>query len=182
MGADATGFDPVLLLNGGLVIRETVRRPAPISDNVVLTNQVMISAAIPMIAGDVISRIAARTGGTAGATISNWWFALYDTNLALLQQTPDQASAALASNTTLDLAFNAPIRVPASGIYYAGFMVNATTRPSMMSLLSVAGVNAGLVAGQKIISQTSGSGLTATAPATIATPTSVGSTLYVACY
>jgi hypothetical protein len=56
--------------------------------------------------------------------------------------------------------------VPTTGIYWAAIHVKATTVPTLMGTIAVKPI----VTGERNLAQTSGSSLTATAPATIATP------------
>lgn len=190
---DFSGVNPIDLLNGGGVVRESFNgRSAGMSDlgGSVLTTQVMLSVAVPCIAGDPISKIAMRSGATAAGTPTNWWFALYDPAGALIAQTADQLTAAWAASATKDLslvAFGAAAATTAqtytlqqTGVYYAAVMMKATTTPSLVGAsLFDAALSTGLVTGQKQLAQTSGSALTGTAPATIATPTAVVNRAYV---
>lgn len=57
-------------------------------------------------------------------------------------------------------------------MYYAAFMMKATAVTSLVGrTLALAGASTGSISGQKALAQTSGSSLTTTAPATVATPT-----------
>ena len=144
------------------------------SDTAALTTQVMTMVALPLNAGDLITKLAFKSGATAAGTPTNYWFALYDTAGALISQTADQASTAWAADTTKDLALATPYLVPTPGVYYAGIMVKATTVPSLVGCtLARAAVSTGFLSTDKVLSQTSGSGLTTTAPATIVTPTAI---------
>lgn len=134
--------------------------------------QVMGSYGIVLYAGDTISRLVFRSGAVGANTPTNWWFALYDPALNLLQQTADQLTTAWALNTTKDLALAAPVVVPTTAVYYAAVMVKATTVPNWLgSATSNTGATGGYVAGERARAQTSGSALTTTAPASIAAPT-----------
>lgn len=136
---------------------------------VALTTQVMTSVPIHLRAGDVITNVSARSGATAADTPTNWWFALYDnsTTPALLAQTADQTSTAWAANTTKTVALASPVTITRSGIYWVGIMVKATAVPTLIG----SAVAPAIVTGERNLSQSSGSSLTATAPATVATPT-----------
>ncbi|MFD0347334.1 hypothetical protein ACFQ0M_17260 [Kitasatospora aburaviensis] len=59
--------------------------------------------------------------------------------------------------------------IQTDGTYWVGIMVKATTVPSLVGVSTTA--SAGIVTGEKNLAQTSGSALTTTAPATIASPT-----------
>lgn len=141
-----------------------------------LTTQVMLSAAIALNTGDTVTNLTFVSGATAAGTPTNWWFALYSSAAtpALLAQTADQTTTAWAANTAKTVALSTPQLISTSGIYYVAIMVKATTPPSLLcDVLGIAGAGGALISGQKPLAQTSGSSLTTTAPATIATPTGV---------
>lgn len=138
-----------------------------------LTTQVMTSVAVPVQTGDLISNITFVSGATGAGTPTNWWFALYDGGGNLLAQSADQTNTAWAASTAKTLALTTSQRVSAAGVLYAAVMVKATTVPTLIGANLAVAVAAGAIAGSKVLSQTSGSALTTTAPATIATPTTV---------
>ncbi len=146
-----------------------------------LTTQVMLDTALYLEAGDVVTALTFVSGGTAAGTPTNWWFALYDTaaNPALSGQTADQGSTAWAANTPMKVNLATPYTVPTTGIYRAAIMVKATTPPTLIGSPLQAAASAAVATGQKVMAQTSGSSLVATAPGTIATPTAVGNVPYV---
>jgi hypothetical protein len=147
-----------------------------------LTTQVMLSVALPLAAGDVVTNLTFLSGGTAAGTPTNWWFALYDTATtpALIAQTADQTSTAWAANTAKTVALTAPYTALTEGVYYAAVMVKAATPPTLAGVaLENAAAAGAVVSGLKILAQTSGASLTTTAPATIATPTTVANIPYV---
>ncbi|MFI8104709.1 hypothetical protein [Streptomyces sp. NPDC086023] len=136
---------------------------------VALTTQVMTSVPIFLRAGDVVTNISFRSGATAADTPTNWWFALYDTasTPALVGQTADQTTGAWAANTTKTVALASPYTVVKTGIHWVGIMVKATAVPTLLGCVAAPAI----VSGERNLSQSSGSSLTTTAPATIATPT-----------
>jgi hypothetical protein len=145
------------------------------ADLAALTTQVMLSVAVPVQVGDLITSITFKSGATAAGTPTNWWFALYDNSAtpALLAQTADQTSTAWAANTAKTVALATAQRVTSSGVYYASIMVKASTPPTLIGAnVSLAGAAAAIVS-SAVLAQTSGSSLTTTAPATIASPTTV---------
>ena len=160
--------------NGKVLIPETLdRRHTTNDETAVLTTQVMLSAAISLPTGTVVNKIGFITGATAGATMTNWWVALYSSAAtpALIAQSADQTSGAIAASTAIEVSLATAQTITASGTYYVALMVKATTVPSLVfKTLPVAAISTGRT-GQSILVQTSGSALTATAPATIATPT-----------
>lgn len=136
---------------------------------VALTTQVMTSVPIFLAAGDVITNVSVRSGATAADTPTNWFFALYSNAAtpALLAQTADQTTGAIAANTTLTVALATAQTISTSGIYWVGIMVKATAVPTLLGCA----VAPAIATGERNLSQSSGSSLTTTAPATIATPT-----------
>lgn len=163
-------------LDGGAYLRKNLRRREVTGNLAALTTQVMTSVAVYLEKGDVVSNLTFVSATTAAATPTNWWFALYDNSAtpALLRQTADQTSTAWAANTAKTLALSSAYKVTATGIYYAAVCVKASTVPTLAGASLHNAVEAGaVVAGQKVLAQTSGSSLTDTAPATIATPTTV---------
>lgn len=136
---------------------------------VALATGVMTSVPIKLYAGDVITNVSFRSGATAAGTPTAWWFALYSSAAtpALLSQSADQTSTAWAANTTKTLALGSAQTITQTGIYWVGINVTATTPPTLLG--TVAGP--AIVTGERNLSQSSGSGLTTTAPSTIATPT-----------
>lgn len=147
-----------------------------VSDAAVLTTQVMSSAPIFLEPGDVVTSITFASGNTPAGTPTNWWFALYSDAAvaALLAQSADQGAGAWAANTPKTLALSSPQAISRAGIYYAACMVKATTPPTLVGATLLNAVYGGALGlGLKVQSQTSGSGLTTTAPATIASPTTI---------
>lgn len=163
------------VLNGGLVqlgnslnpARSTVRREDVTTDvaATLVTTEVTL-VAVALFAGDVITKIAVKSGATAANTPLNQWFALYSA-AALLGQTADQTTTAWGANTVKDLSLVTAVTIATTGIYYVGIGVKATAVPSLPSkVLPLAGVSVGLLAGQATLAQiTSGAALTGTAPA-----------------
>ena len=139
------------------------------TNHVALATGVMTSVPIYLVAGDLVTNLSFVSGNTGAGTPTNWWFALYDTQAtpALIEQTADQTSTAWAANTVKTLALATAYRVVKTGIHWAACMVTATTPPHLLGTLGSRPV----VTGERNLSQSSGSSLTATAPATIASPT-----------
>lgn len=163
------------------VDRRNMRRLDGISNLAALTTQIMTSVAIPLQAGDIVTSLTFKSGATAAGTPTNYWFALYSNAAtpALLAQSADQLTAAWAADTAIKLALATPQLISVSGVYYAAIMVKATTVPTLIGATIQADASTGMTAADKVIAQTSGSSLVATAPATIATPTTVGTVPYV---
>lgn len=175
--------DPDFLMDGGTTIRTNIPRLSMVSDLSALTTQVMLSVAVPLQAYDEVTSVTFRTGGTAANTPTNWWVALYDSAAtpALLAQSADQTTTAIAADDTITLALASVVQIPTSGVYRVGIMVKATAVPTLVGVsVDHAEVSAAMFSGQAPLAQTSGSSLTTTAPATVATPTAVATVPWVA--
>lgn len=181
-GGHRPDTDPQWLLNGSPtgVLRENLTRGDLGGNLAALTTQIMTAVAIPLEAGDVVTNLTFCSATTAAGTPTNWWFALYSTAAtpALLGQTADQTSTAWAANTVKTVALAAPYTVLTTGVYYAAIMVKATTVPTLLGASLNANASAAIITGQKVLANTSGATLTDTAPATIATPTTVATVPY----
>ncbi len=166
---------------GGATTAANLPRTLAASDLAALTTQVMTSTAIYLPAGFTVTNLTFVSGATAAGTPTNWWYALYSTAAtpALLSQTADQLTAAWAANTAVTLALTTPYVIPAAGVYYAAVAVKATTVPTLAGATSRVPVVSGALSTDKTLAVTSGSALTGTAPATIATPTNVATIPYV---
>ncbi|MDX6227394.1 MAG: hypothetical protein QOI76_784 [Frankiales bacterium] len=136
---------------------------------VALATGVMTAVRIKLFAGDVITNISVRSGATAAGTPTAYWFALYSNagTSALLAQTADQTSTAWAANTTKTLALATAQTISKTDYYWVAIMVTATTPPTLLGTIGVAPI----VTGEANLSVTSGSALTTTATATLASPT-----------
>lgn len=157
-------------------VRSTMIFPSANTTDVTnaLTTQVMYSCGIVLREGDIITNIGMQFGHTAAGTPTNWWFALYDDSAtpALLAQTADQLTGAIAADSYKEVALTAPQVIGHDGLYNVALMVKATTVPSILS--AVAATSKQHARGKTNIptlAATSGSSLTGTAPATIASPT-----------
>ena len=155
-----------------------VRRLAT-SNGAALTTGVMTSVSIWLPAGITVSQIGFVSATTAAGTPTNWGYALYSSAAtpAKLAQTADQTTTAFAANTLLFKALATPQVITKSAFYWVSMWMAATTVPTLLStpafasgLLNVGGINP-IASSEVALAVTSGSALTATAPATIATPT-----------
>lgn len=139
------------------------------SNSVALTTQVMTAVPIFLAAGEVVTNVNFFVGTTAAGTPTNWWAALYSNAAtpALLSQSADQTTTAMAANTKVTVALGAAQTISKSDVYWVALMVKATTVPTLLGALAVPPI----VTGERNLAVTSGSALTTTAPATLATPT-----------
>jgi hypothetical protein len=168
--------------NGGVAI-ENYGRELISADLAALTTQVMLCVGVPVQGGEPVASITFLSGATAANVPTNYWAALYRPDGTLIVQSPDKLTAAWAADTAVTFTLSAPFGGGDAGVYYAALMVKATTPPSLMGRsVNRATASGAIASGQKILAQTSGSGLTGTAPATIAAggPLTVVNVPYVA--
>lgn len=170
---DAQDFPGVDFSDG--LYRANMRRREATANQTAFTSATMKSTPLYLREGDVVTNLTFVSATTAGATLTNWWFALYSpaTTPALLGQTADQEDAAWAAYTAKTLALTSPVTIAETGWHWAAISVKASTVPTLLG--SVAHLNAvmvnAIVTGEKVLAQISGDTLTDTAPATIASPT-----------
>lgn len=95
--------------------------------------------------GLVISNISFISGSTGAGTPTNYWFTLHDRSRVALARTADQTTTAWAANATKTLAVAQTTAGAASsytttysGLHYLGFMIKATTTPSLIGEGSMA--------------------------------------------
>jgi hypothetical protein len=138
------------------------------TNQVALATGVMTAVRIKLFAGDVITNVSVRSGATAAGTPTNYWVALYSNagTPALLSQSADQTSTAWAANTTKTIPLAAAQTIAKTDYYWVAINVTATTPPTLLGTIGVAPI----VTGEANLAVSSGSGLTATATATLAAP------------
>jgi len=168
---------------------ESIPRYLAGTDNAIGATGVVHSTFVPVQPGDAISNITFVTGGTAAATPTAGFAAIYSSAGALLGQTADFATTARAANTAFTVALVTPIAISGQASGQSGVFVaisfTAGTVPTLRGLTvgnaAVSGA-LGLAApsAPRILGQTHGSAVGATAPATIATPTTVATVIYFA--
>lgn len=95
-------------------------------------------AAIHLVKGMLVTTITFVNGATAGASLLNQWFSLSSSARVLLGVTNDDTSTAWAANAAKTLTLAEPYLVPATGLYYLGVMVKATTVPTLLGHTNVA--------------------------------------------
>lgn len=167
-----------LPLTGGPsgTLKSTISQTMPLEASVSACQPatgVMDLTAIYLTTGQTITNINFVTGSTAAGTPTHTWFALYDDGrgsatsgqLALLGQTADQGSGAVAANTNLGLSLITPWTTQYTGIYYVAFMNSGTTVPTLSGVIRASSASIALAAAAgALYSGTAGSSLTATAP------------------
>jgi hypothetical protein len=109
-----------------------------------------IMVPIPVLPGDVFSKVAVLVGGTAAETPTHQWGALYEGALVsseatLLSQSPDEETAAIEKEKLYAWKLKAAQTVTAAmaphGFVYAAVQVTATVEPSLLGQTVVAAAN-----------------------------------------
>jgi hypothetical protein len=140
---------------------------------------VMKAVPVAVDQGQVVSAITVLVGATAGATMTHQWAALYQGTgaaPALIGQSTDATSGAIAASAAFKFTLATPQLITSTnapyGFIYAAVMVAATTVPSLATAATPTAVTyAWTTNGPLGLSLTSGSSLTTTATATLASPT-----------
>ena len=120
------------------------------TDNAAFTTGQINYVAVTLYAGDVVNYVGCLVGGTAGATLTHAFGALYDPNGNLLAQSTDQqltsitsgvpanttGITALAANTVAAFLLGSqatptPVGIATTGVYFIALSVTGTTIPSL---------------------------------------------------
>jgi hypothetical protein len=132
--------------------------------------------AIYIPAGTLINSISFWSATTAGATLTNQLFGLYDNNRNLLATSVNNTNTAWAANSRKTLALTAPFTTTYSGLYYLAIMVTAGTVPTLKG--NTAKTGGQLNAGEPSMGGTSNTGLTTALPATANAPGTVTTSVW----
>ena len=97
----------------------------------IIQNQRLSVVQVFLTAGQIVTDISFASQTTAGATLVNQVFGLYDIAGNRLAVTNDDGATAWPATTVKTLTLTAPYTVPTTGYYYAAFLVNATTVPTL---------------------------------------------------
>lgn len=147
----------------GAAIDETIRRADATSATAqsLTSGTLHLTGAILLPAGVQVSRVGFVSGSTAGATLTNQWFAIVrQSDLAVLAVTADDGATAWAANTLKELVLSAPLQMADDTPVYLGVLVAATTTPTLAGAALSNAVIAGL-GGTAKLTGTSTTGLTA---------------------
>jgi hypothetical protein len=158
------------------VFAESIPKLLAGGDLAIAATGVELAFDIQLDAGDVVTSLTFVTGGTAAGTPTAGYAVLRDSAGAKLAQTADFGSTARAANTAYTVALSAPYVVSGSGLFKVGISFTATTVPT---LRGISLGNAAVAAVGRACTQTHGSSVGATAPATIASPTSASVIPYI---
>lgn len=141
-------------------------------------------AAVPVTPGEVITKVGVLVTNTAGGTPTHGFAAVYagtGSAPALIAQSPDTGSGAIAANGLYNWTFTSPLSVSAInapfGFVYVLMSVTAGTLPTIVTVtgptIGAWGTMVPPSTAPLLFAATQGSGLGATAPATIASYTNV---------
>ncbi len=122
-------------------------------------------AKVTLGAGDLGTNLSFVSGGTAGATMTAWWLALYSPAGVLMAQTADQVAGAIAANTAFTIALATPQRIrESSKLYRIGLMVAASTVPTVVGVTVPPALSG---PAEQVLSEETSATYTTTAPATL---------------
>lgn len=146
----------------GAAVDETMRRVDATSATAqALTSGTLhLTGAIVLPGGVPVSRVGFVSGSTAGATMTNQWFAIVrQSDLVVLAVTVDDTSTAWAANTLKELVLSSPLQIVDDTPVYLGVMVAGSTTPNLAGATLSNAVIAGL-GGTAKLTGTSTTGLT----------------------
>lgn len=173
------GYTPVVtypyVINGHKA--ESIPRTIAGVNIAAATSGTLVMQAIWLPAGLTINNLITMSGTTASATQTNRWLALYDQNRALLRQGPNALTTVIAANTLWSDAITA-YTTTYSGIHYIGIMTAATTANSLIG--ATAAGNLAIRNQAPILTGTSTTALTTTAPNPAAAITATANSYWVA--
>lgn len=174
------GFTPQVTAPYGITgtKAESIPRPLAGVNIAAVTSGTMVMQAIWLPAGTVINNLITHSGTTASATQTNRWMALYDQNRNLLAQSTNATTTVLAANTLWTAPLSAAFTTTYSGIHYIGMMTAATTANSLIGVTAAG--NAAIRGQAPILTGTSSTGLTTTAPNPAAAITATVNSYWVA--
>ena len=118
-------------LPSGVIAETTPRQLLNYGNEPLLTSGKLYLASIYLPKDAVITSISFTASTTGAGTPLNQWFALYDSSLALLRQTLDDTTTAWGTGVTKTLNLTSTYTTTASGMFYLGIMVKATTVPTL---------------------------------------------------
>lgn len=141
-------------------LAETVSRDMAAGNTQTMTSGTLWLSAIVLPKDLVITSITWFSAATALNLGTNQWFVLCDASRAPLRFTSDDTSTAWAGNTEKTLNLTSTYTTVTEGLHYLGFMVAATTPPTMRGQVLTASTIEGLA---PILWGASTTGLTNTA-------------------
>lgn len=111
---------------------ETAPRWAQGSSMTPTTGTVTLNS-IPLPKNLVVNSLSFFVKTQAAAGVSHGWYTILDSSMIVRAVSADQGSSTIwgTINTLVPLTMTAPFTVPSAGDYYAGFMVAASTMPTL---------------------------------------------------
>lgn len=151
---------------------ETVPRMFAGANGAIAATGVELAVAVALNPGDLVTTITFVTATTAAGTPTAGYACLRNPAGTLLAQTADFGSTARAANTKYSVTLATAQLITDAGLYYVGISFTAATVPTLRSIdMGNAALAGAVLSSFPILVQSHGSGVGATAPATIATPT-----------
>jgi hypothetical protein len=159
---------------------ESIPRYVAGGDMAIAATGVELAVAVPLQYGDLVTSIAFVVGGTAAGSPTAGYVCLRSPAGALLAQSADLGSTARAANTAYSIALATPQLITVPGMYLVGVSFTASTVPTLRGVTLGNAAVAGNIAslGGVVLVKSHGSAVGATAPATVATPTTTAAVPY----
>jgi hypothetical protein len=111
---------------------ESMSRLLPVNVGTFLTSTTLQMTAIPLLKGQTVTSVTFVSGTTALSAGSNQWAALFDGSRNKVAISADDTSTAWGANTAKTFTMTTPYTATATGTYYVGLMVKATTVPTLL--------------------------------------------------
>lgn len=170
-------FDPGSVYQPSGYLAESIPRTIAGVAQAAFTSGTMAMQAIYLRAGTTVTNIS-YFNTTASATQTNRWVALYDSTRNLLGQSATAGATATTANSIVTQALTTPYKITQSGLYYAGILVAATTMNVAVGVTAAG--NAAFRGIAPILTGTSTTALTTTAPNPAAAITATTASYWVA--
>lgn len=185
MHHDVNGADYGYTLNApgnlgltGTLAESIPRNLCPEVNTTVAVSGRLFMQSIYLTAGQTISNVILWSATTAAVTPTNYNVGLYNSALSLLAEGTNKTTEAWAANSQKTFALTSSYRVPASGLYYVGYYMTATTVATLKG--GTAKTGGQLAAGVPILHGISTTGLTTALPNPAAAITAGTANIYVA--
>lgn len=164
---------------GNSTFVETIPRNQAVSNLAIAATGVVLTVAVPLNFGDIVANISFVVGTTAAGTPTAGYAALRTPAGVVVATSADFGSTARAANTAYTAAMTTAYLVSTPGLYLVDISFTASTVPSLLGVSLANAVLAGaVISGMPVLAQSHGSAVGATAPATIATPTTLATIPY----
>lgn len=118
-----------------LAIAESFPRQIAANSSALVFGQMQF-VAIPLLKGQIVSKIGFVSGTTAISGQTNQWFALWNSAVGLIGTTTDDTTTSWPANTEKALSMQANYTVLADALFYVSVLVAGATTPN--SVLAIA--------------------------------------------